>query len=440
MKKILISQLDSSYFLNETLALLERHALNLRDCDITILCQKEGLEKLGQFGLPNSKFVTHAHQLADEKFDQWFNLSIFNSIETLSQLIDSPVKKGPGLTADDWSIHLLTIKEKSLYLNLHLQDIYAGVLGLPRLLLSKIPHQTKRIIFGPFKPQVMSFQELTNLTANLKKSYPLVEFLTIDEVDYLESHQDSLYFGPATLEAIKLCESGAKSIFVSNLFTGMNLIPYQEEIFYITTHGENINASRIEPFIHHAISPQVSLPQTGYSLYQTELTAAGLVFNSLNQSDYQFATYQAFFVLWAYFLNLTEVQLKFTHLNKIYNQQFKNLYDCLAKISQLNHYSVTHAHNIHQELSLDNSQFESVKESLGKLVDVEESLEKFANAQLWFNPLYRFFQYKFRQLDLAQLVKSSEERYFLYVEFQQTIDALKELFAVTLQQNEVSIE
>lgn len=440
MKKILISQLDSSYFLNETLALLERHALNLRDSEITILCQKESLEKLSQFGLPKSKFVTNINQITNEKFDQWFNLSIFNFNETLSQLIDSPIKKGPHLTNDDWSIHLLTVKEKSLYLNLHLQDIYAGVLGLPRLLLSKIRHQTKRIIFGHFRPQAMSFQELTNLTANLKKSYPLVEFLTIDEVDYLESHQDSLYFGPATLEAIKLCESGAKSIFVSNFFTGMNLIPYQEDSLYITTHGENINASRIEPFIHYSISPQVTLPQTGYSLYQTALTSGGMVFNSLNQSDYQFATYQAFFVLWSYFLSLSDVELNFTRLNKIYTPQFRNLYDCLDKVSQLTHFSVIHSQKIHQELTLKNSQFEVVKEGLMKISDVEESLETFANAQVWFNPLFRFFQYKLKQLDLENIVKSSEERYFLYAEFQQSIDALKELFAVTLNKNEVSIE
>ncbi len=440
MKKILITQLDSSYFVNETLSLLERHTLTLREMDITILCQKESIEKLSHFGLPESKIVTDIQQIADESFDLWINLTIFNFNQTLIQLIDSPLKKGPWLSSDDWSVHLLMVKEKSLYLNLHLQDIYAGVLGLPKVALPTNQQRIKKIILGHFKPQTMSFQELTSLISNLKRSYPYIHFQTVDEVDYLESHQDSLYFGPATIEAIKLCESGARSVFVSNYFTGMNLIPYKEDCLYVTTHGENINASRIEPFVHFALSSQGSLPQTGYSLYQSELTSAGLVFNSLNQSDYHFAAYQAFFVFWSYLLGQQDVELNFTHLNKIYTQQFKNFYDCLDKISQLNRYALLHAQLISEELAKDESQLPVIQESLVKILDVEKSLDHFSAAQLWFNPLYKFFQYRLQQLDLEHLVKSSEERYFLYLEIQQSIEALKELFAVTLKQNEVSIK
>ena len=440
MKKILITQTDSSYFLNETLSLLERHALSLRNSEVTIFCQQDAVEKLTHFGLPKSKLVSDINLIADEEFDLWFNLSISNFDKNLLELINSPLKKGPFLSTDDWSHFLLTIKEKSLYLNLHLQDIYAGVLGLPRMLINKGHQKTKRIIFGHFQPQMMCFQELTNLTTNLKKSYPLIEFQTIDEVDYLESHQDSLYFGPATLEAIKLSESGAKCIFVGRYFTGMNLIPYQEECLYITTHGESINATRIEPFIHYALSPQVKLPQTGYSLYQTELIDGGLVFNSLNQSDYQYASYQAFFILWSYLLGFSEVRLNYTYLNKMYAQQFKNLYDCLDKVSQLNRYALFNAQTISQELAKDESSTKVIQESNWKIQDIEKSLDQFSAHQLWFNPLYRFFHYKFQQLDPNQIIKSSEERYILYAEIQQTIEALKELFAVTLTQNEVSIE
>src|SRR5690606_13263908 len=160
MKKILITQLDSSYFVNETLCLLERHALSLREMDITVLCQKESIEKLSHFGLPKSKIVTDINQVADESFDLWFNLTIFNFNQSLIQLIDSPLKKGPWISHDDWSVHLLMIKEKSLYLNLHLQDIYAGVLGLPQVLIPANQQQIKRMIVGHFKPQTMSFQEL----------------------------------------------------------------------------------------------------------------------------------------------------------------------------------------------------------------------------------------------------------------------------------------
>lgn len=440
MKKILITQTDSAYFLNETLSLLEKHALSLRDHDITIFCRGEEVERLTHFGLPNSKLVTQLADIQPENYDQWFNLSIIDFNHDLNQIIHCHQKKGPFLSQDDWSHYLLTIREKSIYLNLHLQDVYAGILGLPQLLMNKSCHQTKRMVFGHFKPSTMTFQELTNLTTNLKRSYPLVEFLTIDEVDYLESHQDTLYFGPATLEAIKLSESGAMCLFVGKQFTGMNLIPYQEDHLYVTTHGESINSQRIEPFVHYAFSPQVAVPQTGYSLYRTEQTSGGLVFNSLNQSDYHYASYQAFFILWTYLLGFNEVKLNFTYLNQIYAKQFKDIYDCLDKVSQLNRFALFNAQTINHELSKDESKASILQDSLHKILDVEKTLDHFASQQLWFNPLYRFFQYKLRNLDNSQVLKLSEDRYFLYVEIQQSIDALRELFAVTLNQNEVSIK
>lgn len=439
MRKILITQTDSAYFLNETISLLERHALSLRDSDITIFCDSEAAQKLTQFDLTQSKLITDPQYIENEEYDLWFNLSIHQFNVDLSQTIKCTQKKGPYLSDDDWSVYLSIIKEKSLYLNLHLQDIYAGVLGLPQLLTSKSNRQTKKIIFGHFKPQTMSFQELTNLTTQLKKSYPFMTFLTIDEVDYLESHQDSLYFGPATLEAIKLCESGAKSIFVNKYFTGMNLIPYVEDCLYLTTHGEVISSSRVEPFIHYALSPQVTLPHTGYSLYSTELTPGGLVFNSLNQSDSHFATYQAFFVLWSFLLGMKEVNLNITHIGQVYTEHFKNFYECLNKVSQLNRYALFNAQTINNELSKAESSPSVLENSLVKIQDVERTMDQFANQQLWFNQLYRFFHTKLKNLDNNQLVKASEERYFLYVEIQQTIEALRELFAVTLNKNEVSL-
>lgn len=124
----------------------------------------------------------------------------------------------------------------------------------------------------------------------------------------------------------------------------------------------------------------------------------------------------------------------------MYAQQFKNLYDCLDKVSQLNRYALFNAQTISQELAKDESSTKVIQESNWKIQDIEKSLDQFSAHQLWFNPLYRFFHYKFQQLDPNQIIKSSEERYILYAEIQQTIEALKELFAVTLTQNEVSIE
>lgn len=441
MKKILITQVDSCYFLNETFSLLERHVLNLREAEITIFCRKESMDKLSSFGtLKNSLIITDMHEIADKKFDQWFNLSIFNFDENLHQAVQAPIKKGPFLSRDDWSIYLETIKEKSLYLNMHLQDIYAGVLGLPKMFVQSRWGQTKKIVFGHFKPTFFSFQELTEVTSILKKSYPHLEFSSIDEIDYLESQENTLYFGPATIEAIKLSEAGSRCIFAASTFSGTNLLPYGEDHLYVTTHHEALQAKRLEPIFHYALTPQVPLSLSSYSVYQTELTTGGLYLKAINQSDYIYATYQAFFVLWSYLLGLVETEVGFAHLNQLYTEQFKNIHECCVKISELHYLATREARSIYEEFGKTNSNLTKIQDSLGKILDAQKTLDHFASAHLWFNPLYRFFQLKIKTIDFSYPIEASEDRYLLYVEFFQTLEALKELFTVTLTKNEVSIK
>lgn len=441
MNKVLITQLDSSYFLNETLSLLERHILSLRDAEITLFCRKDTIEKLSSYGvMKNSTIVTEMHEIADKYFDQWFNLTVFNFDENLHHVVQSESKKGSFLSKDDWSVYLETIREKSLYLNLHLQDIYAGVLGLPKTLVPFRSKQPKRIVFGHFRPTFMSFQELTEITSDLKKSYPHLEFSSIDEIDYLESHAHTLYIGPATIEAIKLSEAGARCIFAASSFTGMNLMPYGDGHLYLTTHREPLQANRLEPIIHYAIAQQISLPLSGYSVYQTELTTGGLYFKSLNQSDYIYATYQSFFVLWTYLLGLIETEVGFAHLNQLYASQFKNIFECCAKISELHYHATREARFIYEEFSKTNSNLSKIQTSLEKINEVQKTLHQFSTTHLWFNPIYRFFQTKIKSIDFSHPVEASEDRYLLYVEFYQTLEALKELFTVTLAKNEVSIK
>ncbi len=441
MKKILITQVDSCYFLNETFSLLERHILSLREAEITIFCRKESMDKLSAFGaFKNSLIITDMHEIADKQFDQWFNLSVFNFDEHLVQVVHATIKKGPFLSRDDWSIYLETIREKSLYLNLHLQDIYAGVLGLPKTLVPSRWGQTKKIVFGHFKPTFFSFQELTELTSNLKKSYPHLEFSSIDEVDYLESQENTLYFGPATIEAIKLCEAGSRCIFAASAFTGTNLLPYGEDHLYVTTHQEALQAKRLEPIFNFALTPQVPLSLSSYSVYQTELTTGGLYLKAINQSDYIYATYQAFFVLWSYLLGLVETEVGFAHLNQLYTEQFKNIHESCLKISELHYLATREARVIYEEFGKTNSNLTKIQDSLSKILDAQKTLDHFASTHLWFNPLYRFFQLKIKAIDFSHPVEASEDRYLLYVEFYQTLEALKELFTVTLTKNEVSIK
>jgi hypothetical protein len=306
VKKLLIIQQDEAYFLLETLQVLEKNLQSLKEFETTVLVDEKSLKTAFSDSVPLVQGITtNAETALSKEYDVSVNLSLIESSWDIHALVNSKNKIGPTRengqvsVQDLWSSYLMTIKGKAPFLTFHLQDIYKNILGFKGVSFSKKPKSSiKQIVFGSTSTNLFSAVEQETLIHEMSLSYPHFPLKDISEIDLISDLSQTLYIGPASLEALKFCEAGGRGIFLSSAFQGFNLIPHEGDHVVLSSRGQTFKASYLLTFIEREIAGQNNL-DTHYSVYKIDHeNSFGSYLKSCNASDDNYPFYQSHVVLW----------------------------------------------------------------------------------------------------------------------------------------------
>ncbi len=441
MKKVIVIQQDEAYFLYETLRVLEKEQKALKDIHLTVLVSPAALEKIQGIALPTVPGITTDvdHCLAQD-FDLSFNLSLKEESWDLHQLIKATHKNGPLRTngelivPDLWSTFLLTFKAQAPFLTFHLQDIYRNILGV-----RGVPHHEKRkghvntIAFGFTSTGLFPTEEQEKLIHEISQQHPFVQFKELSEMDVLEDLSHVLYIGPPSFEALALCDSGARGIFLSRHFSGFNLLPYDEGNFQVTSQGKSFKADDLTfgilQLIHNGTIPK-SFAFSTYAIDHDNLFGAYM--RTMNEGDEAYPVYQAYVVLWNFLLSMCDANLDINRCTPMQVEKTKELQDILAKLSRLHDYALSSIDTIHQEARSANARAEVIAGHVKNLQEIDSTFATIAHSHSLLRPILDFYRIRKGQNAGDTLKEQSESSLLLYSEEGQALKALDELFTTIL--------
>lgn len=447
MKKLLIIQQDEAYFLFETIQVIEKNPQAFKDFELTLLVNQSSLGKVFDCTVPVLKgLTTDVNAVLNQKFDISVNLSLAEFSWDIHGEVSSGRKigmyksEGQLLVEDLWSSYLLTLKSKAPFLTFHLQDIYKNILGIKSVRLEKSkPFNVKQIAFGMMNPDVFPAEEQEKLVNELARNYPAVSIKDITEIDLVSDLSDSLYIGPANLSALKFCEAGGKGIFLTSCFSGFNLFPYGERHLLISSRNKQFVSSLVQPIVFSEIA-NTSLPSSGYSFYRADLANNfGALLESLNPGDDNYPFYQSYVVLWNFLLNLYDAELSVTHCTRAQLELLKTQEEILRKLIRLHDYAMSSIDSIYHESKLQEADHAKIKAHIAKLLEIEEVSEQIAAGQPLLRPVIDFYRIRRGQNQGNNLSEQSQSSFLTYAEEHQALQALHELFSVTLKRNEANI-
>lgn len=448
MKKLLIIQLDDAYFLYETLKVLEKGHGAIKDFELTVLVSQKSLDQISDKSIPLvSGITTDVAQVLSKNYDLSFNLSMLEASWDLHGHVSSECKTGPFVingtlkVPDVWSTFLLTIKSQPPFLTFHLQDIYKNILGIKKL-QEPVRKQVvyKDIVIGSFNPEFYSKSEFEALIEGLNTKIPTLNFQTMDQVDLISDLSHTLYIGPATFEALRICEEGARGIFLGRKFNGLNLLPHGDSHFYISTRGEAAKTEKFFPFIESIVKTGKPLYSSPYSVYHLETeNLYGVHLESKNASDTSYPFYQSHVVLWNFLLNLFEVNLEVTSCS---NEQMELLAfnrETLEKLIRLHDYALRSIDIIYHESKAEKASGDKIDGHLQHLAEIDDLMMKISNSHPMLRPFLDFYRIRRGQNDGSTLFEQVQHSFLNYTEEHHALAALNDLFSVTLRMNEVSI-
>jgi hypothetical protein len=447
VKKLLIIQQDEAYFLLETLQVLEKYKANLKDFDTTVLVDATSMKTAYGEMIPMVQGITTDIQaVKNKKFDITVNLSLNENSWDLHGDITCDKKLGPHrkngrlLVEDLWSSYLLTLKGKAPFLTFHLQDIYKNILGFKNVNLTTRPRATiKQIAVGTTATNLFSANEQETLVHELCLSYPKIMLKDLSEIDLVSDLSQSLYIGPATIEALKFCEAGGKGIFLTSAFQGFNLIPHEGDHVILSSRGGTFKAAHLQSFIEKEISGQNNL-DTYYSVYKIDHeNAFGSYLKSVNSSDDNYPFYQSHLVLWNFLLNLCDTNLDVIKCCDSQVNLLKTNEEVLKKYIRLHDYAMVSIDTIYQEAKAKLADVNKIEGHLKNLQEIEVVSDQIAQSHSLLRPVLDFYRIRRGQNDSDTLVEQSQANFLVYSEEHQALEALSELFTVTLRKNEVSI-
>lgn len=448
MKKLLIIQQDEAYFLFETIRVLENHQSALKDFDYTILVSPESYKAVFQEEAPLLKGITtNVMSVQKENYDVSINLSMKESSWDLHGLIKSQSKIGPyqaphGLMVPDlWSSYLLTLKTKAPFLTFHLQDVYKNILGIKNLTPSENPRANfNQIAFGMTATNTFPAGEQETFINELVKRYPHIAIKDISEIDLIEDMSQTLYIGPATLEALKFCEAGGKGVFLMGQFQGFNLLPYREGHLFISSRNRPFESQKLLGLIHAELTHTEVPASSPYSLYRNEHeNIFGAYLKSLNLSDDNYPFYQSHVVLWNFLLNLFDTNLEITKCSDSQLELLKNHHHVMTKLLRLHDYAMVSIDTIYQEAKSPQADGGKIEGHLKNLRDIDQLCDQISASHSLVRPILDFYRIRRGQNSGETLVDQSQSSYLTYSEEHQALAALHELFSVTLKRNEVNI-
>ncbi|HXH31717.1 MAG TPA: hypothetical protein VNJ01_12960 [Bacteriovoracaceae bacterium] len=448
MKKLLIIQQDDPYFLFETIAVLEKYQSAFKAFETTLLVSEVSYRRITTDQLPLfSGITTEPATLTGQHFDLSVNLSLLEASWDLHGSVDSNIKLGAQringqlLVPDLWSSYLLTLKAKAPFLTFHLQDIYRNILGIKGLPLMETRHTSiKQIAFGFCSTELFPSGEQELLITELAAQFPNTPIQEISEIDLVSDLSHTMYIGPATFEALRLCQAGGKGIYLSSHFQGLNLLPCSEGHLYLSSKGRQLKASEILPLVRHELSHSKEPLSSPHSLYRVEKDQLfGAYLKSLNGSDDNFPFYQAHVVLWSFLLDLHEINVEVTRCNEHQLQLLRANHQVLSKVLRLQDYAMASIDAIYQESRSTTANREKIDGHISNLLEIDRLTDQIASSFSLLRPVLDFYRIRRGQNDGLTLLEQSQKSFLTYSEEQQALRALEELFSVTLSKNEVNI-
>lgn len=447
MKKLLIIQQDEAYFLYETLLVLEKNQSSLKDFDLTILVDKKSLEFIQTKSIIASfKIVSDFSEVISQKFDMSFNLSQREETWTIHSQIESEHKIGPYfegdrlIVKDHWSSFYLTLKSKAPFLTFHLQDIFKNIIGIKKFENSKNEVSPIRTLaFGFTHSELFSGQELENLVNDIHASHPFLAIRDISEIDPIQDLSSVLYIGPATLDALFLCESGAQGLFLTSHFQGLNLLPYGENHLVVSSRGESFLSRHLLPLVQSKIL-NTPTPKTNYSLYKlTKEHLFGLYAEAQDKSDDSYPIYQSHVVLWNFLLGLFDTNLEITQCSPSQLNLLKQQEMVLTKLTRLYDYAMSSIDTIHAEARSNEASQQVIQGHLKNLQEIDTISDQISQSHPFLRPILDFYHIRRGQNEGSTLLEQTQHSFLTYSEEHQALKALLELFSVTLNKNEVNI-
>lgn len=449
MKKLLIIQLDEAYFLYETLQMLECQRDLIRDFELTLLVSENALKSVqdGSVVIPAGT-TTDIRKTLETKYDISANLSLnepswkFHHQVKASQKIGMNEINGQLLVPDTWSSYLLTIKARAPFLTFHLQDIYKNILGIRKLNASerKKKRTYQELVFGFFSTDFFSAEEQELLISTIHDHYPGLQIKDLSEVDLVSDLTSVLYVGPATFEALKLCQAGARGIFLGRAFQGFNLLPKEEGHFFISTMYQQAKAVEIFKFIQNYLHEMPMNRDYPYAVYQVdEEHLFGSYLKALHKSDENYPIYQSHVVLWNFILNLFDTNLEVVRCTPSQLELLQGQVEILNKLIRLYDYAMSSIDSVHQQSKAIQADVQVIEGHLKNLREIDEISDKISQSNIYLRPVLDFYRIRRGQNSGANLFEQSQDSFLLYSEEHQALKALLELFAVTLHKNEASI-
>lgn len=447
MKNILIIQRDEAYFLFETIQVLEKYSHHFKNFNITLLVNEKSLNQVYDNSSPIIRGITwDESKVLETAYDHSVNLSMEEETSDFHGRINSSKKVGPYrkddqlIVNDLWSTYLITLKAKAPFLTFHLQDIYRNILGLKELKLREHSKTSiKQIAFALTSPEIFPASEQEALINTISQENPHTVVLDATEVDDIADLSQTLYIGPAGLKALKICENGGTAILLTGSFQGFNYLPNSDKSLVVSSRNQQFSSSEVNKLVSKVIKHEVPL-ESSYSLYQTDCTVfSGTYLKSLNTTDNNYPFYQAHVVLWNFLLNLSDINLEVTKCNLSQINLLKNNQEVLRKYIRLHEYAMASIDIIYRESKAAQSNPDVIDGHLKNLREINQLANQVAESHSFLRPVLDFYHIRHAQNQGADLIQQSKESLLSYSEEHQVLEALLELFSVTIKQNDVSI-
>lgn len=448
MKKLLIIQTDEAYFLFETLQTLKKNEDSLKEYEVTMLVNPSSLSVIDQSKTSAAtEITTDFLHLKDKSYDISFNLSLNEESWHLHSEINSSHKIGPYLknkelvVSDLWSSYLLTIKAKAPFLTFHLQDIYKNILGIKRIAAeTKQQRAINTLYISLTNPQTFSAEEQEKFIDGLQNLYSNMKLKDISESKERSRLDGSLYIGPPTLEGLRISENGGQGIFIGKSFQGFNFLPFAEGNHFISARMGVFEANHLLHTVEAILDHKDLNNESPYSVYSMSTeNLFGTYLESKNPSDDNYPFYQSHVVLWNFILNLFDTNLEITKCTDSQLELLKGNQLVLDKLLRLHDYAMSSIDIIHNEAKSKETDTQKVQGHLKNLRDMEGISDQIAQSHAFLRPILDFYRIRKAQNFGSSLLDQSQHSFLTYSEEHQALQALEELFSVTLRKNTASI-
>lgn len=447
MKKLLIIQKDEAYFLFETIQVLEKNSITFKDFELTVLVDENSMRTVFDKSTPLVRGITtDAESIRHQHFDLSVNLSLneeswkFHGDVNSNHKIGMHLKNEELVAEDLWSSYLLTLKARAPYLTFHLQDVYKNILGIKSFQLKDHSRVTVRqIAFGTAASHLFPVQEQENFLNELSLTYPGMPIKDISEIDLIDDVTATLYIGPATLAAIKFAAAGGRCLFITGAFQGFNLIPYSGQHIVLSSRGSVFRAAPLLKFTEDEIRERQHT-ECPYAIYTIDNTSAATAYMKChNNGDDSYPFYQSHVVLWSFLLNLADVDLEISRCSSSQIELLKVQNEVLTKFIRLHDYAMSSVDTIHQEARSSEADANTIGGHINNLRDIEKISDQIAASHPLLRPILDFYRIRRGQNFGSTLIEQAQASLLTYAEEHQALQALQELFSVTLRKNEVNI-